>query len=167
MQLRMVAVGVVAGGALLAGIGAATASSESSAPRGWPGGSSGAVSSEITTAKTLRFMAHTDQFRLVRVGRRFGPGSYFVFEETLRNAAGRVVGSDAVRCTANFTTFMCDGTAFVDGKGTITIYGAAHERGPLLFSVTGGTGRYQNARGQLEVRELPGDDSELIFHLLP
>lgn len=163
---------LVAGGLLTAGLGSATASSGSAS--GWrtaAGGSSASegVSSDITTGKTIRLVAHEDAFRLVNVNsKRFGPGDYFVFEETLRGRdSGRVVGHDSVQCTVDFTTFLCAGTLSFDGKGNVEISGALGERGKQLLAVTGGTERYQNARGQLRVGGGSGNTTNLTLELIP
>ncbi len=165
------AAALVAGGLLTAGLGSATASSDSK--HGWrlAGASSAAdgVSSDITTAKTIRLVAHEEAFKLIDVGRRgFSPGDYFVFEETLRDRdSGQVVGHDSVQCTVNFTTFMCAGTLSLNGKGNVEISGAISEHGKQLLAVTGGTERYQNARGQLRVGGGSGNTTNLTLQLLP
>lgn len=164
---------LVAGGLLTAGLGNATASSGSAS--GWrtaAGGSSAddGVSSDITTAKTIRLVAHEDAFRLVNVNskKKFGPGDYYVFAETLRDRdSGQVVGHDAVKCTVNFTAFMCEGTLMIDGRGNVEVSGALGEYGKQLIAVTGGTERYQNARGQLRVGNVPGNTTDLTLELLP
>jgi hypothetical protein len=165
------AAALVAGGLLTAGLGSATASSDSK--HGWrlAGASSAAdgVSSDITTAKTIRLVAHEEAFKLINVGsHRFSPGDYFVFEETLRDRdSGQVVGRDSVKCTVNFTTFMCQGTFLLDGKGNVEISGSLREHGKQLLAVTGGTESYQNARGQLRVGEESGGNTNLTLELLP
>jgi hypothetical protein len=162
---------LVAGGLLTAGLGSATASSGSQ--QGWRtaagGSASAAVSSDISTAKTIQIVAHQDAFRLVNVNsKNFGPGDYFVFEETLHNrATGRVIGHDSVQCTANFTTFRCEGTFFITGRGNVEIAGATTQYGKQLYAVTGGTENFQNVRGQLRVGGGSGDNTNLTLELLP
>lgn len=156
----------VATAALVAGTAATGAAT--TAPTSWPRATGAAAAApHITGAQTMRFIATTVHSKAVNAGSHFGPGSYVIFEETLRNMSGQTVGSDAVRCTANFTAFMCDGTAFIGNRGTITIYGAFHQSGPQLAAITGGTGDFRNARGQLQVRDLSDNKTELTFMLLP
>ncbi len=40
---------------------------------------------------------------------------------------------------------------------------------PLKFTlaITGGTGKYANVHGHVNVRQLPGNKTSLTFHLLP
>jgi len=163
---------LVVGGLVTAGLGSATASSGSTS--GWAkatgvSSASEGVSSDITTGRTIRLVAHEDAFRLVNVGsKRFGPGDYFVFEETLRDRdSGQVVGHDSVKCTVNFTTFMCQGTFLLDGMGNVEISGAVTEHGKRLLAVTGGTERYQNARGQLRVGAESAGTTNLTLQLIP
>lgn len=156
----------VAAAAMVAGT--AATGTANTAPTSWPRTTGAAAAApNITGAQVLRFESTTVHSKAVKAGSHFGPGSYVVFEDVLRNGSGQTVGSDAVRCTANFTAFMCDGTAFVGNRGTITIYGAVHQTGAQLYAITGGTGDFRNARGQLQVRELSNTKAELTFMLLP
>lgn len=160
------ATAAVATAALVAGT--AATGSANTAPTSWPRATGApAATPNITGAPVLRFVATTVHAKPVQVGSHFGPGSYVVFEETLSNMSGTTVGSDSVRCTANFTTFMCDGTIFVNNRGTITVYGATHQTGAQLYAVSGGTGDFRNARGQLQVRDLGNNKAELTVMLLP
>lgn len=174
MKTRIViAAAGAATAALVAGGGLYSASSAASgAPaRTWPhisAASTGGISSNITGAVTMTLLAHTQHSKTVTIGGHFGPGSFFIFEESLRDAdSGTVVGTDAIRCTAGFTTVTCEGTALLTGKGNITIYGATHETGPQLYAVTGGTGAYRNARGQVQVQNAPHNETKITVQLLP
>jgi hypothetical protein len=54
--------------------------------------------------------------------------------------------------------------------GTILVGGiVSFKNEPLKFTlaITGGTGAYANARGYVNVRQLPGNKTNLDFHLLP
>lgn len=167
--LAATAVVTLATGGLVAnGLGASASSG--SAPHGWPvAASSGPDTSEITTGRTIKLVAHQDHFQFINTGGKgFTPGDYFVFEETLRNRdSGQVVGRDSVKCTANFRTVMCQGTFLFSGKGNVEFSGATTEHGKVLLSVTGGTERFQNARGQLHVGSESGKNINLTLYLLP
>lgn len=111
-------------------------------------------------------------------GRRFGPGDYFLFKENLFNSAGTQVGQDYVQCTAHFpftrqrVAFLCDGNFTFSGRGgmergKVTVEGVvlfSRTSGAQAIAITGGTGHYQNARGELRV---PSVGNRLTFHLLP
>jgi hypothetical protein len=111
-------------------------------------------------------------------GPRFGPGDYFLFKERLTNRAGTHVGYDNIICTLHFpfrqSRFgtLCEGTFTFSGRGGIE-RGTISVEGVLVFrervnsfalAVTGGTGHYQNVRGELHV---PTQGSSLTFHLIP
>ncbi len=90
-----------------------------------------------------------------------------MLEEVLRDRdSGQQVGRDAVQCTVSFTVSMCSGTFLLAGKGTLTIAGVLGRTNASL-AVTGGTGHFQNARGQFIVGSGSGANTNLTFHLLP
>lgn len=110
-------------------------------------------------------------------GRGFTPGDYFVLREKVFNRRGtRQVGYDNVQCTAHFpfsrnrVTSLCEGTFTFTargfhGQGTITFQGLVsftQTTGRFDIAVTGGTGHFQNARG-----ELHATNRGLVFHLIP
>jgi hypothetical protein len=111
-------------------------------------------------------------------GRRFGPGDYFLFKERLTNRAGTHVGYDNIICTVHFPFrqsrfgVLCEGTFTFSGRGgiergTISVEGVlAFREGVPSFTlpITGGTGHYQNVRGELHV---PTQGNSLTFHLIP
>lgn len=165
--LALAVAGVAVAG-LTAGAVSLSAAASTDGPRSWPYASTGSSVEPITTGKTLVLLAHTVRSKQVVIGKRFGPGSSLFFEETLKNEkTGAMVGSDSVQCTASLRTFLCSATAFLDGRGTITVYGALKQGAPQRLSVTGGTGQFQNVRGQLTVVDLKSGDSRLTFQLLP
>jgi hypothetical protein len=111
-------------------------------------------------------------------GRRIGPGDYFLFKERLTNSAGTHVGYDNIICTVHFPFTqnrfgtLCEGTFTFSGRGGIE-RGTISVQGVLVFregvnsfalAVTGGTGHYQNVRGEVHV---PAQGSSLTFHLIP
>ena len=61
-------------------------------------------------------------------------------------------------------------TPDTDGYSAIQLgYGQVNPDGPskLRFPIVGGTGRYANVRGYLDVRNLSERKTKLDFHLLP
>jgi hypothetical protein len=93
------------------------------------------------------------------------PGDSFIFEGRLWNAGRtRVVGRDSGQCTIRIRSFHCNATAFLMGRGTITIDGATF--GPDLYAIVGGTGHFAGAGGELRVREAPHNMSRLTFYLV-
>jgi len=92
-------------------------------------------------------------------------GDYFIFEGRLmRN--GEQVGRDFGRCLLGFRTFTCEATASIEGEGKIVVGGTLFsERRDFRLAITGGTGSFKDARGQLTVEE--GKATFLVFELLP
>jgi hypothetical protein len=89
------------------------------------------------------------------------PGDQILFTDTLLDQAGRRIGRDEARCTVMFgDDVLCDATFVIDGKGQLTIEGVG-----LNLAVTGGTGRFKKARGQLHETFLPPDRFRFAFTL--
>ena len=78
-------------------------------------------------------------------------------------------GSDfSQKATALFTAqvFLQGGTIFAEGYGQVNPNGASKYRFPIL----GGTGKYDNVRGYVNVRDLGNGNqnkTNIEFHLLP
>ena len=89
------------------------------------------------------------------------PGDQILFTDTLFDQAGRRIGRDQARCTIMFRDdVLCDATFILDGRGQLTIEGAT-----LTFAVTGGTGEFARARGQLHETFLPTGEFRFVFTL--
>jgi hypothetical protein len=73
-----------------------------------------------------------------------------------------VVTNNGGFASFNVEAILPGGTILVGGMGSIA-------QGPSTYTltVTGGTGKYANARGSVQVRDLPGNKENLDFHLLP
>jgi allene oxide cyclase len=83
----------------------------------------------------------------------------------------RVVGHEDDTCTLVAVTaaggrFECTTTAFLGG-GSVMAQGPFNVGGSARLAVTGGTGRYRNARGQVIARDLGNDKADLVFTLIP
>jgi hypothetical protein len=104
-----------------------------------------------------------------------GPGDYFVFRDNLWNEDSVFVGRDNGQCTINFPanqtrlSLNCAVALTFNGAGGIP-EGQIMVEGNVVFSettttvavpITGGSGHYQNVRGEVHV----GD--KLVLHLLP
>ena len=59
--------------------------------------------------------------------------------------------------------YLHGGTMLAEGYGQVNADGPSK----LRFPIVGGTGRYADARGNLDVRNLSPDKTLLEFHLLP
>lgn len=165
------AAATLAAGAVLSNdIGASATTQQTT--RTWPTVAGSATASAtaapaITSGRTIRLVGHQVRNRNVNVPPdSYGPGDYNLLEETLRDSSGNVVGRDGVQCTSLFTLYRCSGTFVLYGKGSVEISGSI-TRSNNLLAVTGGTGNFQNVRGQLLVRSGSGTDTPLTLYLLP
>jgi hypothetical protein len=124
--------------------------------------------------KTLRLVADQTQVEFVDVGAA-GPslGDELVFSETL-SRRGREVGTSGVVCTITHVTppydvlmLQCVATLSLR-SGQITIQGLIEvqgedDLGPFTLAITGGTGAYRGAGGDLVVRGVT--DTRSIYKL--
>lgn len=160
------ATALVSGGLAIGTLGGAAATN-AAMPHGWPQ-SARPSAPDITTGQTLKIVAHYERFRAIDVGRTGdSPGDYNVFEETLRDQSGAVIGSDSARCMNIVMSYRCDATFAFRGKGTIEVSGSFIAPAPLTLAVTGGTGAYQNVRGQARITGGSGNNTDFTFSLIP
>lgn len=168
----VVAVGVLAGAGAWSAL--ASGSSGAAAPRhdtSWPvAAAPGAAEEAAQVARardrqTIKVREVQTRGRYIDVGPQGeSPGDYFVFEGRLLQK-GEQVGRDSGRCLAGVRTFTCEATASLDGRGKIVVGGTLFtDQRDFRLAVTGGTGAYKDARGQLLVEE--GKRTFLIFDLL-
>ena len=167
-KLAVVAVlALVAGGTVVAAVATAAPPERSSTLRPWGRGPAAShATPETATPKGAT--------RLVVIGQEAGftiidtapegdsPGDQILFTDTLLDQAGNRVGRDEARCTLMFGgDVLCDATFVLDGRGQLTIEGVG-----LTFAVTGGTGEFMKARGQLHETFLPTGEFRFAFTLL-
>jgi hypothetical protein len=108
-----------------------------------------------------------------------GPGDYFIFREDVYNEDGIRVGRDNGQCTINFPAnerrFSQNCAVAITFNGAGGIHGGQiMVEGNLVFTattttitlpITGGSGHYQNVRGEVHVG---GENvTEIVLHLLP
>jgi hypothetical protein len=107
---------------------------------------------------------------------RFSGGDQKVFTSNVFDEANRRVGTGDYQCIAvrgarTFARvrFQCSGTVTLrDGSIVLAVgYGGNQDDEDVLIAVTGGTGAYEGARGQVSQRILPRDRVESTVHLLP
>jgi hypothetical protein len=136
---------------------------------------------DITTAQAFTVLADATNFQMINVdGKDIGPGDYLVERwALLRN--GTPVGRLNDQCTINFNqtpsnpTALClfaftfSGEGEIVGDGSVVFAPAPEGFRPVPFDlpVTGGTGTYQNARGQIHVEFLDVANARFTFHLIP
>lgn len=98
----------------------------------------------------------------------FSPGDRFVFANDLFHH-GRKIGEDGGACTVTRVsgtgnaTFQCLGTNALPG-GHITAQGLTTSEGTReVLAITGGTGRYKTASGEVRFTEVDDGTLDLTF----
>jgi hypothetical protein len=125
------------------------------------------ASPDTTTATTIHFVARQTSFTFVDVGKKGpGDGDYVVATEDDMQG-GKKIGHDAFKCTLIRNNTICEAT-YVFAQGQISTQGdvlppARH----FSTAVTGGTGAYQNVRGQLTVVPTSPTTADETLRLLP
>ncbi len=78
----------------------------------------------------------------------------------------KVVGQDAVKCTASRGKKNCTGTFTFKAGGTITMNSAPGSQGTsTTFKISGGTGRYKSASGKIVLARISGTKTKITFEL--
>jgi hypothetical protein len=125
--------------------------------------------------QTLVVTTREIAFKNINVnGRGFTPGDYFLFRERVFNRAGKQIGLDNGTCQAQFPLtqqragFLCEVAFTFFGRGQVMTEGRI-QFGPRTTSVplaiTGGTGHFQNVRGEIHVAG--EQQTRITLHLLP
>ena len=120
--------------------------------------------------KTLRFGVRFSPFFYSDVDGNGRPslGDTIVFSDSLvagRKRVGRQGGTCPIVSMTPVLT-NCTGTIALAG-GQITIGGLTSQAPRKALAVTGGTGRYRDARGEVTLVEFGDDRGSLTVHLLP
>ncbi len=116
----------------------------------------------------IRVLSITDEETFVDTGDA-GPslGDQFVFSSTLKKH-GEEVGHTGAACTLTSlerSESHCVGTAWFE-DGQITVQGlVSEEASRFTIAITGGTGAYEGASGEVTVRVLAEGRERIIFHL--
>jgi hypothetical protein len=127
-----------------------------------------AATAPHSSATTFVLTAHQTGIAMVDVGAKGqSAGDSMLFTETLKDAKGRLVGSDQVACVQSFGGHMlCNGVLVLSHRGTLTVSGLGSQSGPFRLAVTGGTSGYSGVRGQLTIAGKPNGDSALTVSLV-
>ena len=127
------------------------------------------ASSSITEETTLHVVVRSARLHLVDVaGEDLTPGDMLVGHGPMFNRTEtQRLGPSSVHCVFVGTNrpAHCTGD-FVFSGGDITVQGVLTQP-QFLWAVTGGTGTYENVRGQMQGNVRSGGGVELDFHLIP
>jgi len=95
------------------------------------------------------------------------PGDLLAFASTLANQAGIPIGDLHIACTQNFDQVaVCAGIFNLSGRGKISVDASPVFPNPTVGMVTGGTGEFQNVRGEAHIVPQPDGTTKITFHLL-
>jgi allene oxide cyclase len=96
-------------------------------------------------------------------------GDVLTFANDVYDASNSTkVGSDQGYCirTEVGVSWECNYTTFL-ARGQIVVEGPFYDAADSTFAITGGTGAYRNARGQLELKARSGGTAfDFIFHVI-
>jgi Allene oxide cyclase barrel like domain len=133
-------------------------------------GGSASESAGNDGGQTIRVIAVFQETAEIDVGAPgFSLGDEVVFAGDLRHAGERV-GRVGVVCTftsaadPSMVQAQCPATAELPG-GQITLQGLVTNRDLRVLPITGGSGRYQGAEGEMFARFLSQTKAVLTFHL--
>ena len=177
VAIAAAALAVTAGGALV-GNGSAAAPGAGASPRpaaeGWPAASSSSARQVVREARTSAHEDGGSVLRVTEVVKRFrfldlgapgdSPGDAILFESRLLDARGERVGRDSVQCTVRIRTYACEASFQLFGRGKIVATDVFFGNEPQV-AITGGTGDFADAGGQLIPVDGPDDTSTLVFRL--
>jgi hypothetical protein len=124
------------------------------------------------TGRTVHVIEHaiTDTEVPLAPGGKDVKGDILTFNNPVFNTADKKqVGHDEGFCTrleVKLGIWECLWTTFLKG-GQITVQGPFYDTRNSTLSITGGTGVYEGARGQMKLNSLNGGkEYDFIFHLL-
>ena len=126
----------------------------------------------LSSAQTLVLRAQIDRQQQVDTAPAgFSLADQLVFAGSLSTPGGADRGRFGTACTVTDTlaegTYQCQVTLGLPA-GLVTLQGLVSPVGPRsTFAVTGGTGRYRNARGSATVVDTSRDSARLTVSLLP
>jgi hypothetical protein len=138
---------------------------------GAAGASAGAqkARAQTTGGETLRFAIKFSPLFLLDLGRHgLSKGDQIVENDRLLTKSGKRVGHDGFACTitdASVPEAACQGTFVLPG-GQITVQFLNSPPSVKIGAITGGTGRFRSARGQMRLVEpATGDVGQVTFSL--
>ena len=127
-----------------------------------PGGSKG--------GKTIRVVEHATTDVVTNGTAGDDVGNILTFANEVFNSADtKQVGTDQGSCVRMVVgeSWECSWTTFLS-NGQITVQGPFSDTGDSVLAITGGTGKYRNARGEMELKfhNAAGTKFDFIFHVI-
>jgi hypothetical protein len=136
---------------------------------GAAGAARAAGGSPSSDEQTLQFTIQFSDFFLLDLGEPgMSKGDQLIQDDRLLNARGSEIGHDGVACTVTDPSLpeaACQGS-FALPLGQITVQFLNGPPAVKIGAITGGTGRYRNARGQVKIVEPDtGNRGSITFSL--
>jgi hypothetical protein len=134
------------------------------------GTSSAETQKAHTAGRTIHVIERPETDTVIRSGGgKDKKGNLLTFNNNVYDAADRKkVGRDEGFCTRispRDGSWECLWTTFLK-RGQITVQGPYYDTRDSVLSITGGTGAYRNARGQMKlIARLGGTEFNFIFQL--
>ena len=127
-----------------------------------PGGSKG--------GKTIRVVEHATTDAVTNGTGGDDVGNILTFANDVFNSADtNKVGTDQGSCIRMVVgeSWECSWTTFLS-KGQITVQGPFSDTGDSVLAITGGTGKYRNARGEMDLKyhNAEGTKFDFVFHVI-
>src|SRR6476646_6440595 len=126
----------------------------------------------LTAPRTIHVVEHPVTDQVIDIGAKGdSPGDQLPFANPIFNGANaHRVGSDqgnCVRASAVQGRWECMWTTFLH-RGQITVEGPFLDaRATTELAITGGTGAFRNARGQMTLHLRQDGNFDFVFHLQP
>jgi hypothetical protein len=149
-------------------LAAVLASGLTAAAVAFAGGSGGG----LTHSRTIHVVEHPITDQVIDIGATGdSPGDQLPFANPIFNGANaHRVGSDqgnCVRASAVQGRWECMWTTFLH-RGQITVEGPFLDaKATTVLAITGGTGAFRNARGQMTLHLRTDGNFDFVFHLQP
>ena len=90
------------------------------------------------------------------------------YDATNTTVVGRDQGS-CIRTSVAMGSWQCSWTTWINGQGSITVEGPFYDAKDSTLAITGGTGYFSNARGQMKLsaHDVAGTQYDFIFQISP
>ena len=120
--------------------------------------------------KTIRVVEHATTDAITNGTTGDDVGNILTFaNEVFDGADTQQVGTSQGSCIRIVVgeSWECSWTTFLP-KGQITVQGPFSDTGDSVLAITGGTGKYRNARGEMELKfhNPAGTKFDFIFHVI-
>lgn len=129
-----------------------------------------ALSASVSAKEVLTLVERADTDAVTDLGAKDdSAGDLLTFANPVYDAANKTkVGTDQGYCvrTVAGTAWECWWTLMVAG-GQITVQGPFLDKGDSVLAITGGTGKYSTARGQMKLhsRNEKGTEYDFVYEL--